>query len=221
MEVRRVDFWNVKSGRHQDFINDFNTFVDVNKKLSTFGHNIRLVMAGVNGQSPSFTHYWFGDWDSMEAYGAFIDEARANEEQQRHWMGFHGDNSPVVHAGTSILTKMAEFGAPTPAKAGATAIVRTWRVKPGHYQTLLDGGKQMEPHWKKFDGHSEAWRAEFAGPFAGSIITSTAFPDAATLGKWMDYASSSDEVQQTVSELRRADSAPEPLASGIATVIAL
>ncbi|MFW6074793.1 MAG: hypothetical protein ACOC9Y_04310 [Chloroflexota bacterium] len=221
MDVRRVDFWHVKPGRLKDFVEDFNEFFEECNKLGTFGRDIRLVQISAGGQAPMFSHYWFGDWDSMEAYGAFIDEARDCDDLQEKWRGFFAEDSPAAHAGTSIVLKLAELGAPAPAKVGATAVVRTWRTKPGQHGTLIDIGKKMEPHWKKFNGHSEAWRAEFAGPFSGNVITSTVFPDSRTLGKWMDYATSNEEIQRIIDEMRTGSAPPEMLSSGIASAIAL
>lgn len=219
MTVRRVDFWQVKPGRLADFVNQYEEFKSSLQQLETNGANVRLVRVGTSGRGPAPV-YWSADWDSMAAYGAFIDEGGAHEDIQEHWMNFFSEGSPVVHDGTVLLQSLGEYGAPEATDVGSVLLVRLWQRKAGFDSVAQATQEQLSPHYAKFGGHGTVSRSIIAGPGTGNVNVRLTFPDMASLGGYLDETMTNPEIRQIIAPFISDDPPAQLVHAGIATIIA-
>lgn len=219
MTVRRVDFWQVKPGRLAEFVKQYEEFKSTLQQLETNGSNVTLVRVGTSGRGPAPV-YWFGDWESMAAYGAFIDEAGAHEVAQEHWSNFFSVDSPVIHDGTVILRKLGDYGAPDPTAVGSVVLVRLIQGKAGFDSVAQELQEQLSPHYAKFGGNGTVWRSIVAGSGTGNVNVRLAFPDMVSLGGYLDEVMANPEIRQIIAPYMSDDPPARLVHAGIATVIA-
>ena len=218
MTIRRADFWHVKAGRNKEFIEQFKEFKSA--VAAQEAENMTLVRVSAGGQGPEL-YYAFADAQSMEEYGAFMDNVRGNDKIQKLWAGFFAPDSAVTYFGTSLMSKIAEHGAAAPRGAGSAALVRTWNVKAGYDPVARATQAALAKHYEPLGGRDEAWRLIAAGPTTGNVVTSLVFPNMTVLGTWMDKEPTIPDIREALAPWVSGDPPAHLVSANIATVIAI
>lgn len=202
-----------------EFVGQYEGFKTTLQQFETWGTNVTLVRVSTDGHGPATVH-WFGDWELIAAYGAFIDEGNVHEGVQEHWVNFVSPDSPADCDGTVVLTKIAEYRAPDTTDEGSASLVRIWQVKAGYDSVAQATQEQLSKHYEKFDGNSQVWRATASGPGRGNVITALKILDMTSLGGYLDETMSNVEIQKITVPFMSADPPARMLQTNIATVIA-
>jgi heme-degrading monooxygenase HmoA len=191
MTIRRTDFAEIKPGRRQDYIAAFHDFCS---HLHRHGiDKVILNRESIAGIGQPLV-YAFTDWESMEAYGEFMDAGLRDEALQASYQQFFSADAPCTFMGSALLTELVTYGQPPGGHPGTAASVRRWREAPGATETNLKAWEQLSSHVQKLGGFSGMWRLLISGEMTGDLVTGVAFPDSASLGKWMTLAATDPEI---------------------------
>ena len=202
MTIRRVDSSLIKPGRNQDHVALFH---EVSSHIHRLGAGkVVLNRESVAGIGQPMV-YCFVDFESMDAYGEFMDAALSDEAMVASWQQLFADDAPSTFLGTALLTELVTYGPEPEGHPGTAAIVRRWKGTPGAIDAILDAWEKFAPHVQQHGGFSGVWRLFVAGEATGDLITGVVFPNMAGLGKWQTFVSTNEEAIRIAAPFLSAD----------------
>lgn len=201
MTIRRVDFWQLAPDKVGEFLDLGNQIYERIIPLGAVRKGLAAVTGGGMGNRFSTL---ITDFASMAAYGTAMDAFLNDQDGLQLWNQLLSAGSPAQYLGNSVLRKLAQFGADEPDAVGAISSVRIWQATPDQEALLLSAFEALAPHQEPLGGHTNVWRAEYAGPNAGNLVSTTSFPNWAALGQWNDMLASDPQVRRTLEPFQKA-----------------
>jgi hypothetical protein len=217
MTIRRADFSLIKPGRMQDHVALFHEVCSNTHRLGA--GKVVLNRESVAGIGQPMV-YSFVDFDSMDAYGEFMDAALGDDALQASWQKLFAEDSPSTFLGTSLLTELVTYGPEPEGQPGTAAIVRRWNGTPEATDAILGVWEKFAPHVQQHGGFNGVWRLYVSGDATGDLITGVAFPNMAALGKWQTFVSTNDEAIKLTGPFLSADPPARHINASIDIVVA-
>ncbi len=213
MTVRRIDSAHVKPGRHQEYFQLVSAFADAIEPLGV--SPITVVRSSSGGPSTGM-YSAFADWESMEAYGDFMDAAVANEAVQQSFGAFYAADSPVTMGASSLVIQLATFGADEPTgQPGVAAIVRTWAPPRGKQSVIVEAFSNVADLYSHTNAHFTIGEIFGGGPATGHVMSAVVFPNLRELGAYVDDMRNNPRIAEMIQENASSDAPVEMLSSSI------
>jgi hypothetical protein len=206
VSIYRIDVWEMKRGRRDEFRDVLTDALAVNRSMGA--SNTSLVNMNVSGVS-ALRYYTATEWESFAAYGKnFADRAGESSEFQAALQRIASPDGPVAsHEGALLIAEVEFVGPRTRLVPGMFSIVRVLELKPGRLSDLVNLSKEARPFVEQHHGGGTfLYRCIAGGPYTGTIYAVTAFPSMEALGGYMDTLASDPEAQQRVARLAAPDS---------------
>ena len=218
MTVRRIDSYRVKPGQERAY---FALAAEFNRHIGRHRVGPTTVVRISSGGPDAGQFHAFADFESMEAYGRFIDDAVADEDLQATFARFFDGGAPGHLAGSDLLVQIGAFGAEEPLNTpGVAAIVRTWAVAPGHQSVVTDNIRAVSELYGDTNGHWNVWDVVAAGRTDGpQMLTAAVFPNMTELGAYSDDMRNNPDVAELIRETMEMEHAPTMLGASIVRAV--
>jgi hypothetical protein len=213
MTVRRIDSAQIKPGRNEDYFKLVREFADA---MEPHGVSPVTVVRSSTGGANTGSYYAFADWESMEAYGVFMDNAVNDEAVMQTFGQFFAEDSPAVMGASNLLVLLASFGADEPVgRPGIAAIVRTWAPPPGKQSAIVDAFQQVAELYSHTNAHFAVGEIYAGGPATGNVMSAVVFPNMRELGAYVDDMRANPRIAEMIQENANSDAPVQMLSSGI------
>lgn len=217
MTTRRVDAWQVKPGQEEAFKKKIRAFVET---IKSHGVDPVTLLRVSSGGPEAGVYYAFADWDSVEEYGKFIDEATQDQQVNNAYGALFANDSPAISLGSVQHAKLASFGVDEPLnQPGVAAIVRTFAIQPFGHADLVKTVEAMAGMYSNSNAHFTVWEFIAAGEGGPRALTAAVFPNMAELGAYIDDTRKNPKVAETVKRFLASTPAPQPLGTSIVRAI--
>lgn len=219
MTVRRNDSWQVKPGQIDAFKAQIRAFAEAVEPLGV--GPITLIRVSSGGPAAGLFHA-FADWESMEAYGEFMDKALNDESVQSAYGAMFEADAPAIPMGSTQFVKVAAFGADEPLnQPGVCAVVRTWSVPPGHFSVVADSLAKIADLYSHTNAHWNVWNIYAGGRGSGAqMLSAVVFPNMKELGAYVDDSHANPRVGEIIRETSSHEYAPKMLGASFVRAVA-
>lgn len=187
MSVASLQFWKVKPGCIQDAIESWRAG---SKHVRNAGARDVRFRRIVFGGPEAGIHYAMSTFDSVTAYGEFVDAITRDEEFARR---ADRPDAPMTPVGRWLMSEIAHFGAEN---GGPVSLLRVWRVDHKRMPEFLSLVEEVVDHSNEPSMSVSVSAITVGGEYSGAIVTSGSVPDMATLGAYMDRLETDPELQK-------------------------
>lgn len=184
MSILRVDVWNLRSGRRDDFTAFMRWFAPRLKAHGALG--VRLMEVRIGGAFTG-TLYSEVEAEDMEASGAIGKRVQGDEEAwQRVTAQFAADGT-TTGGPTIFVEQIAELGRRTTSYPGCIESIRSFRVERDRTDEFLANVREGASYADEHDARLRVFRT-LTGTNTGELFTVLEHRDLRAYGRFFDAA---------------------------------